>query len=235
MKSVFSKSGSGRSCLGEIEKFSRRIDIFKITLIVEGNIVSRDWSSHLHGSHNTHTFDNSVHVWHKVNHCCVVLLIKSSGGFNRNHTAGQEPSLLLSYKIDHMQKNGLFEDCLDFGILAFGVMFEGSLQNVSFTERLCKRLNLVGHLIHPDVKEGLSLLHDFVFHQFTKGLDLGYLHVKDQVFKGFKVGHTCHLGDLTDRTLSQFRQIVLLFLHVAQDILNNLLHQNAVITFSGHT
>jgi len=113
-------------------------------------------------------------------------------------------------------------------------LFQGSLKHVPLTEGLRHRLNLIRDLELPDVEERLSLLKHLLLHEFLHLLNLSLLSIVDQVGESLLVDDALHSGDLPLRAHSHLRHPVRLFLHVGDDVFNDFLHEDAVVTFSSH-
>ena len=114
-------------------------------------------------------------------------------------------------------------------------VLEGSLEHVSLGKGLGQTLDLVRNLIKPDIKERLSLLEHLLLEDLSHCLDLGVFPEENQVAKSLEIANTIEGWDLADWALSQLWQIVSLLLSVGEDVLDDLLHEDTVISLGGHS
>ena len=133
-----------------------------------------------------------------------------------------------------MQSDSFCEKLLSLGICAIGEILESALEHVPVTESACKALDLIGNLVHPNIEERLSVLHDLLLQKLGKRHDLCCLFVVHEILERLKVSHAALSGDLPLWALSHFRQIMNAFLSVRKDVFDDLLHEDAIITFCCH-
>ena len=120
-------------------------------------------------------------------------------------------------------------------MLALLKILESSLEHKSLSEGLSKGLDFIGDLIEPDIKEWLSLLEHLLLEDLSHCLDLGVFPEENQIAKGLEVANTIKGWDLADWALSQLWQIVSLLLSVGEDVLDDLLYEDTVVSLSGHS
>lgn len=136
---------------------------------------------------------------------------------------------------DCVQVDSLLNDLISFLIvLHLAQVLKGRLKHESIGKSSGEGLDLIRHLIHPHIKERFAFLHDLLLQQLSKRLDQGLFSVVNQVSDGLKTCNRLQLGNLADRAHSQLRHLVLLLLHVGQDVLDHLLHEDAVVSLGSH-
>lgn len=131
--------------------------------------------------------------------------------------------------------NGSLQDFLGCGVGAVVQILEGSLKHVPLAKGDGERLDLIRHLVHPNIEEWLAFFHDFLLQEFAERFDLGHFFEEDQVLESLKVVDTCHCGDLALRALSHLGFVVDSLLHITHNVLDDFLHKDAVVTFCSHT
>lgn len=135
---------------------------------------------------------------------------------------------------DCVQKDSFFSQFLGFSVRHLVHGGDGFFEHEPFTERLGHNLDLIRNFVHPNVEERLALLHHELLHEFAHRLDKGLLLVVDQICEGLKRSDRLKVRDLTDRALSQLGHAVDLLLNVSEEVLDDLLHQDTVVTLSCH-
>ena len=133
-----------------------------------------------------------------------------------------------------MQSYRILEDQLGLRIGAICEILKSSLQHVPVSKGDSEALNLVGHLVHPDVVERLSFLHHLCLQNFTERFDLIPFPAEDEVLQSFKVADAWERGDLRLEILAQLRQVMNLLLRVSEDVFDDLLHEDAVVALRRH-
>lgn len=134
-----------------------------------------------------------------------------------------------------MEENNSFKDSLGISVRAVLHGYEGVLEHVSFSEGLSDTLNCIGFLVHPHIEELLFLLHDLLSNVVLHSFNFSNLSVVDKVGESLLVSNAFHPRKLIFRAHCHFSSSVQVVLHVGHNILYYFLHENSVISFSGHS
>lgn len=110
----------------------------------------------------------------------------------------------------------------------------GSFEDETFGEGECHSLDLIGHFVHPNIIELLSFSHNLLLKGLGHGLSLSDLSVVDKAHKSSQISHRVLTRDLALGALCKLRSFVYVILNVSKDILDDLLHEDTVVTLSCH-
>lgn len=231
-----SELGSRLTGRSKVENIASGRVIFVVVLSVEFNVVPGDRPDKVLLLDDTESLNTCVHVGHVVLHS----LLEQSGHLEsslvRDASLSSEPSEILLDFEDAVEENHFIEHSLSLRAISHGVPgSESLLEDPSFGESSGESLDLIGDLIHPDLEEGLTLLHDLLLHELAHRFDLGLLSVVDQVSHNLDSANGLEAWDLSNGAHCQLRHLMSLLLNVLEDVFNNLLHENSVVSLSRHT
>jgi len=181
------------------------------------------------------SFDTGVYVGQKVFHCLVELVVDLEGSLLRNDTVHSVVAQVVFDSKDTEQANSSLDNFLRLLVITHCVHCSNALlQHESVTECRGQSLDLVGDLVHPNIEESLSILHDTFLKVFAECFNIFLLSKVDEVGHGFDIVDRLHLGDLINGVLSKLGHVVLFLLQIREDVLHHLLHEHAVITLGSH-
>ena len=133
-----------------------------------------------------------------------------------------------------MKADNLTQELFSTLVLAFFKSFPSTLKEKSFTKSGSKGLNFFIALKHPDIIEFLTLFHDFILKNLCKSLCLKRLFHNNHVSHILKIKNIGLFQILKSFTF-KLRCIMSLFLRMGEDVFDNFLHENTIVTFGCHT
>jgi hypothetical protein len=179
--SIFIPSHSkfGTIDLSEVKESIGSIDIVRISLLIELDVITNNRRSQLRDVGEVKGFKNLIQMRNEISNCLLIISIKGLCSLSIDNAIHDVPAKVLLDIQETMKSHCLGQDSASAHIIKADSqvmeLVHRGFKSESLSEGKSHGLDLIRHLIHPNIIEFLAFSHDLLLEGLHHGLGLSNL------------------------------------------------------------